>query len=104
MDPRDFRKLAESLIVSRNASAVHFRTAIGRAYYASFHVASQALGELGFPPAANQNGHFQVVRLLQDSGENGLATVGGMLGDLHSKRLIADYQLKKLDVETLRRP
>src|SRR5262249_46357955 len=65
-------------------------------------VASQALGDLGFPPAANFGGHAQVVRLLQSSGENVLESVGGMLADLHSKRLIADYQLKKRDIETLK--
>jgi hypothetical protein len=65
MDPRDFLTLAEKLIVIKNARAAHFRAAIGRANYATFNFASQALVELGFPPAGNSHRHMLVIRLLQ---------------------------------------
>ncbi len=102
MDPRDFRRLAVDLVVVKNAGAVHFRTAIGRAYYAAFHVASQVLDALKLPPAEDPQGHVQAVRLRQQSGDPALATAGGLLGDLHSDRIIADYQLKRADVETFK--
>ncbi len=101
MDPRAFRDLAIDLVTSQRAGAAYFRAAIGRAYYASFHVASDTLAKLGFPPARNSKGHTQVVRLLAQSGENRLQVVGGLLGDLYTKRLRADYQLDKPDVENL---
>jgi hypothetical protein len=102
MDLRDFRNLAVDLVVVKNASAAHFRTAIGRAYYAALHVASQVLGALQLPPAENPRGHIQAVRLLQQSGDSALETAGGLLGDLHGDRIIADYHLKRTDVETIK--
>jgi predicted HD phosphohydrolase len=56
MDPRDFLKLAEQLVVAHQAGAAQFRTAIGRAYYSAFNVASQVLDQLGFSPAENAHG------------------------------------------------
>jgi len=102
MDPRDFRNLAVELVVVKNARAAHCRTAIGRAYYAAFHVASQVLGALQLPPAENPQGHIQAVRLLQQSGDPALETAGGLLRDLQGDRIIADYHLKKTEVETVR--
>ena len=102
MDPRDFRNLAVDLVVIKNAGAAHFRTAIGRAYYAAFHVASQVLNALQLPPAENAQGHVQAVRLLQQSGDPTLETAGGLLGDLHGDRILADYQLKRADVEPIK--
>jgi uncharacterized protein (UPF0332 family) len=102
MDPRAFRDLATQLVVSKGANAASFRTAISRAYYASFHVASQTIENLGFPPPKGANAHKQVAQLLQESGENELQSLGGMLGDLHTTRLLADYRLDRSDVETRR--
>ena len=101
MDPRDFLKLAENLVVSKNAGPSYFRAAIGRAYYAAFNVASQVLRALGFPPAQSPVGHAHAVRLLQRSGDAALATVGGLLGDLHGDRIKADYELQRTDVEKM---
>ena len=42
MDPRDFRSLAVGLVVTKKAGAAHFRTAIGRAYYAACYRDPQA--------------------------------------------------------------
>jgi hypothetical protein len=102
MDPRDFLKLAEELVVARMAGAVRFRTAIGRANYGAFNFGSQILGQLGFPPAENAQGHNQTVRLFQHSGDPALEAAAGLLGDLHSLRLKADYQLKRTDVEKMK--
>lgn len=99
MDARDLLSFAEHLVVSRNAGPAHFRTAIGRAYYSAFHLASETLGGLGFPPAESAQGQSQVVRLLQRCGDEELAATGGLLGDLHGLRLKADYELRRSDVE-----
>jgi uncharacterized protein (UPF0332 family) len=92
--------LAVELVVARKAGAALFRAAIGRAYYAAFHSASHLLGTLQFPPAENPQGHIQVVRLLQQSGDRARETAGGLLGDPHGDRILADYHLKRTDVET----
>jgi hypothetical protein len=102
MDPRDFLTLAENLIVIKNARAAHFRAAIGRAYYATFNLASQALVELGFPPAGSSHGHMHVIRLLQQCGDAALECAGGLLGDLQGSRLKADYELQRVDVEKIK--
>jgi hypothetical protein len=102
MDSRDFFKLAEQSVVARTAGAAHFRTAIGRAYYSAFNFGSQILGELGFPPAENAHGHNQTVRLFQQSGDPALEAAAGILGDLYTLRLKADYQLKRTDVEKMK--
>lgn len=102
MEPREFLKLAEQLAVIQNAGPAHYRTAIGRAYYASFNFASQVLAKLGFPLAKNANGHQQAVRLLQQGADGVLETVGGLLGDLHADRIRADYDLQRSGVENLK--
>src|SRR5438552_1309797 len=102
MDPRDFRKMAVDLVVVKNAGAALFRTAIGRAYFAAFNLASQVLGQLEFPLAENPQGHIQVVRLLQQSSDHPLETAGGLLGDLHGDRIIADYKLNRTDSERVK--
>jgi len=102
MDPKDFVVLAEQLVVARMAGAVQFRTAIGRAYDGAFNFGSQVLDQLGFPPAENAQGHNQTVRLFQQSGDPMLEATAGLLGDLHTFRLKADYQLKRTDVEKMK--
>ena len=102
MDPRAFQTLAAYLVASKGGDAASIRTAIGRAYYASYHVASEAIKGLGFPPIRHTNAHQMVAQLLQNSGDNEVEPLGGMLGDLHARRVLADYQLDKPDVETLK--
>jgi hypothetical protein len=102
MGPREFLKLAEAFVVTPKAGVAQFRTAIGRAYYGAFNFGSQVMTELGFPPAENALGHNQTVRLLQQSGDPILETAGGLLGDLHTLRLRADYNLKRTDVEKMK--
>jgi hypothetical protein len=102
MDAREFLKLAEVLVVTPKAGAAHFRTAIGRAYYGAFNFGSAVMTELGFPPAENAQAHIQTVRLLQQSGDPMLEAAGGLLGDLHTLRLKADYNLRRTDVERMK--
>jgi hypothetical protein len=41
----------------------------------------------------------QIARLLANSGDSDLAQVGSDLGDLHSRRIDADYELNNLGAE-----
>jgi hypothetical protein len=43
-----------------------------------------------------------VVRLLQRCGDDTLEAAGGLLRDLHTDRIRADYELERTDVETRR--
>jgi len=101
MDPRDFWKVGEFLVVAPRAGAAHFRTAIGRAYYSSFNFASLVLGELGFKVIENHKGHAHAVRILQRSGDVLLEAAGGLLGDLHAGRIKADYNLSVTAIEKM---
>jgi len=101
MDPRDFHTLAGRLASgpTTNLSAAECRTAISRAYYAVFNVAAEQLRDLGFLLGKGAAAHGEVQRCLANSGESLLVAAASDLGDLHSSRNRADYQLDKPDVE-----
>jgi uncharacterized protein (UPF0332 family) len=101
MDPREFLRASELLIV-KGGEAAHCRSAVGRAYYASFLFASKTLGELGCPPPSGPQGHEHTVRLLQRCGDAELEATGGLLSDLARCRRDADYHMSKTYVEKLK--
>lgn len=98
MDPRDFHTLA--LRLAAGTTPAEYRTAIGRSYYAAFNVAAELLRNLGFPLGKGAAAHGEVQKCLSSAGDPGVAAVAAGLGQLHSRRNRADYQLDKLDVET----
>lgn len=97
MDPRDFLTLADRL--SAGTTAAEHRTAIGRSYYALFNVAADTLRQLGFHVRRSASAHGEVQLCLHNSGDPEVQAVASELGDLHSWRNRADYQLGKSDVE-----
>jgi hypothetical protein len=99
MDPRDFLDLAGRLNSMSDAGPAHHRAAIGRAYYAAYCVAAEVFDRLRWPLPRSANGHDQVVRLLQSSGDAELRTAGGLLSDLRTDRNRADYDMSRTDVE-----
>jgi hypothetical protein len=101
MDPRDFHTLAGRLASgpTTNLSAAECRTAISRSYYAVFNVAAEQLRRLGLPIGKGAAAHGEVQKCLANSGEPALVAAASDLGDLHSSRNRADYQLDKPDVE-----
>src|SRR5438874_3874549 len=99
MDPKDYLKLAEQLILMKGAGAAHYRSAIGRAYYAAYNVTVELFAGLGYPLSASSNGHNNAVQLLQSSEDDELKEVGGLLGDLRTDRNHADYDMKRKSVE-----
>ena len=97
MNPRDYHILAREL--TEGNRPVDFRTAINRAYYATYNVGVENLEEMGFKIDEGPQGHKQVQRRLNQSGTEELVHVSSKLGDLYSSRIDADYRLQKQSVE-----
>lgn len=97
MDPHDFHSLAERL--AGGATAAEYRTAVSRAYYAAFNVGAAHLRNLGFVIGRGAAAHSEVQRCLANAGDPAVAAAASDLGDLHSSRNRADYQLDRVDVE-----
>jgi uncharacterized protein (UPF0332 family) len=93
MDAVDFISLAGKLAASKNAGEAAYRTAVSRAYYGAFHLATSYLEELGFSAPRTANVHVFVQHHLNGSGQPSACTAASLLGDLHAARNRADYQL-----------
>lgn len=91
MDPRDFLEVAKKL--SQGGTAAEYRTAVSRAYYATFHVGAAFLKDMGCPISTGPQAHGEVRNNLSNCGDAELAGLGSKLADLHTKRIIADYRL-----------
>lgn len=97
MDPHDFHRLAAQLVHSSHAAEL--RTAISRAYYATYHVGAALLEAMGFRLSRGPAGHGDVRNRLSNSGDLAVMRVGNQLGQLHSQRIAADYHLHNTNVE-----
>ena len=97
MNPRDFQKIAEQLVA--NNRPADLRTAVSRAYYATFNVCSDILRDMGFKIPRNATAHGEVRKRLSGSGDGEVSRIGSQLGDLHNRRLEADYRMNKPDTE-----
>lgn len=97
MDPRDYHILAREL--TEGNRPVDFRTAINRAYYATYNVGVEILEGMGFKIDKGPKGHHQVQRRLNNCGVDEIISVASKLGDLYSRRIDADYRLENRVVE-----
>ena len=97
MNPRDFSHLAERLVNGR--SPAELRTAISRAYYAVYLVAVEHLEGMNFRINKDPAGHGEVQHHINNSGNMDLQHVSSQPGELQGKRIRADYQLDRRDVE-----
>ncbi len=70
-----------------------WRTAVGRAYYASFHVARRLLADLGFLVPRADRAHSYLSLRLQNSGDPGEDKAGADFNSLRQRRNQADYDL-----------
>jgi len=100
MDPCCFHQLAQTLLKANGPAEL--RTAISRAYYAVYHVAVAELEKLGFRIPKGPQGHANVQRRLFGSGDLVTEKAGPKLQTLYTRRLHADYQLDRSDVENSR--
>src|SRR5262245_53651972 len=94
MTGRDFLPLGESL--AHEASEAAWRTSVGRAYYAAFHVARELFEDLGFAVPKADRAHGYLWLRLCNCGEPTVEKVGWDLKDLRGERNFADYDLKRI--------
>jgi len=97
VDPRDYHILATEL--AEGTRAVDFRSAINRAYYATYNVGVEILEGMGFKIDEGPQGHRQVQRRFNNCGADKLIRVASKLSDLYSSRIDADYRLENQIVE-----
>ena len=108
MDGRCLLALAQKLVegVAAHApltggdGAPECRSAISRAYYATFLVAAAYLDRIGFAVQNSPSAHAAVQFALNNSGDTALRGVGTDLERLHGERRRADYAMKDRNPET----
>lgn len=89
MNGRDFLPLAAHL--AGGTTEAEWRSAVSRAYYASFHVARRLLSELGFTVPRADRAHQYLVFRLSNSGEPPVEQAGRDFETLRRLRNRADY-------------
>lgn len=99
MTGSDFIALAEKLATSQDEAS--FRSAASRAYYGAFHLVREFLENIQRSVPRNANAHVLLARQLQRSGQSDAYRAGSLLGDLHSRRIKADYRLEDRRAGTL---
>ena len=90
-DWKDFLDLAEVLAAEPHNEAAA-RSAISRAYYATFHAGRDYLDRAGIPIDRSRNAHLQVQDELRNQNEN----VGQGVKRLHVWRKYADYDTQSI--------
>jgi uncharacterized protein (UPF0332 family) len=93
MDERDFLTLAQTLALATAEAA--WRTAVSRAYYASFHVARHLLQALGFTVPHADRAHAYLWLRLQNCGDPQVEAAAADLNVLRRDRNSADYDLRR---------
>ncbi|HVC93643.1 MAG TPA: HEPN domain-containing protein [Pirellulales bacterium] len=96
----EFVRLANRLALAASAGEVEWRTAVSRAYYGAFHLASALLESAGGSVPDNPTAHAFVQRRLMECGQEDARQAGSLLKDLHSERRKADYKLKNAKAGT----
>jgi uncharacterized protein (UPF0332 family) len=98
MDARDFHTLAQRLAL--RGTPAEYRTAVSRAYYATFNVGAEILAGLGFSVRRGAAAHGEVYHCLSNSADSEVEDAASEINDLHRLRNRADYQLDTTDVES----
>ena len=96
MHGEDFITVAHEL--ANGDSEAHWRSAVSRAYYGAFHVARQAVIDEGGTVEKGPAAHGEVRNWLLNRPEESLVEAGSNLGDLHGRRIRADYHLDIRDM------
>jgi uncharacterized protein (UPF0332 family) len=99
MKARAFLDLADDLAVGDGEA--EWRTAISRAYYATFHAARDVLTACGFAVPLSERAHTYLEYRLVNCGDNQLSQTGRQLNNLRVIRNKADYDIdQELDQST----
>ena len=99
MNPSEFIDFAGRLSASDGGSAPQYRSAISRAYYGAFHIATQFLEGIGHP-CKMANEHKWPVEALGNSGVAEAIEISGLLHNLRVGRRDADYNLDNTEPES----
>ncbi len=91
MTGEDFISVATQLLASK--SEAHFRTAVGRAYYAAFHLARDFVRACGVLVPAGPEAHKSVRWCLANVDDAELGEAASQLESLRTARNKADYDL-----------
>jgi uncharacterized protein (UPF0332 family) len=89
MNWREFLPLAGRL--AANGTEADWRSAVSRAYYATFHVARRLLADMGFSVPRADRAHQYLVFRLSNCGESQVVQAGRDLETLRRLRNRADY-------------
>jgi uncharacterized protein (UPF0332 family) len=89
-DPAEFYRVASELNATHASDEAYLRTAIGRSYYACFHLARSGLERNGRWTAGTLNAHERVAQELRARGRHAMANG---LRSLRRLRERADYDL-----------
>jgi uncharacterized protein (UPF0332 family) len=92
MNAQDFLTLARALAAGN--SEAEWRTAISRAYYATFHTARELLRDLGFVVPRDDSAHRYLIYRLNNGQHPSAERAGLDLDRLRSDRNAADYDLR----------
>lgn len=91
MEPIQFLDIAKKLMKVPAEAA--YRSAVSRAYYATFHAASAFLANLGFRASSGPQAHGEVQARLNNCGNEDGVQIARWLRELHGHRIEADYEL-----------
>ncbi len=92
MNERDFLRVAAAL--AGGLTEAEWRTAVGRAYYAAFHVARRLLEDLSFRVPRADRAHSYLSFRLQNCGDPQVVKAGIDLQKLRQHRNQVDYDLR----------
>lgn len=93
MTGRDFLAIARQL--ASGSTEAEWRSAISRAYYATFHVARELLEDLSFAVPHADRAHVYLSRRLANCGHSQTQRAGADLNALRGDRNQADYDLHR---------
>ncbi len=93
MNPEEYLELAAEWVNGDREG--EWRSAVSRAYYAVFHVASQLLTQAGFAVPDSERAHAYLWRRLANSGHPDVQRAGNDFAFLRSMRNRADYDMNR---------
>jgi len=94
MSPTAFLALAIQLANDPRADESWFRTSVGRAYYAAFHVGLEFAERFGIRLPRQEHVHKKLMMLLGNCPQISLSDAGKLLDGLKRDRNHADYSLR----------
>jgi uncharacterized protein (UPF0332 family) len=99
MNSRDYLTQAAELVGKESPTTADLRSAVSRAYYATFNVAVALLKKIGVKAPASWEGHKLVAEALRYSEDSKVQAACGELDDLRKARWKADYDMEDEEVE-----